>query len=150
MRATPQSSQAIPAYLAGVVLASSVAAIAVFGGSGLWPSPLAITLPAMVFGSGVVPFVGALPFVFLGVLIATLVSLSAAYFLVSWQYGVTFQGLRYTLLAVGANIAFAGVCTWLCLRALGKRRTFVWRYSATLMPCVWLAYCAFPYLGEPI
>jgi hypothetical protein len=117
----------------------------------------------MAYGSPAVLVAGATPFLVVGIplisvrstvvwptvmFVAVLVVGSAVYFVEAWANGVRFQGMGYTLLAAIANGALGALCVWLCLRALRGKAKYMRRYCATFVPCSWLAYCAFPWLGE--
>jgi hypothetical protein len=137
-----------------------------------WPVPLGTVLPAWTLGQALlgnmdaglrlVPFIAAIPFLIVALPLLTpkpsvswptttlcigLVVGSIAYFAKSWSQGIEHQGLGYTEFVALLNLAFAGVCIWLSWRAIRSRGFWV-RYAAALVPCLWFAWCAFPWLGE--
>ena len=79
-------------------------------------------------------------------LVAVLV-LSVAYFVASWEYGTKYQGLLHTIVLSLFNTAFALTCLLLWRSNQGlPRKAKVEAYHGILF--CWLAWCAFPILGE--
>jgi hypothetical protein len=74
--------------------------------------------------------------------------LTVVYFVVSWKWGLQYQGLRFTHVVLVVNIA--------CISSIGLAFARSWKgassfkYSLFLhwILFAWLAWCAFPYLGE--
>jgi hypothetical protein len=169
----PSTRGAILAYLVAAVTVGAVAWIgAHFEGLVLWPAPLAMVIPAWLIGETLlgnidagpklIPLIGALPFTIVGIpllwpqsrvmwptviLCFTLAIASVVYFAVSWSQGLKYQGIAYTASVALANLSIAAACFWLTRR--GLRGTSYWhRYLAAVVPCLWLVWCAFPWLGE--
>jgi len=73
--------------------------------------------------------------------------LSVAYFVGSWKYGYQYQGREHTLAICAINSAWI-VILWAMLYRSSKTISF----SANLLfhgaLFAWLAWYAFPYLGE--
>lgn len=83
------------------------------------------------------------------VLAVVLVALSMIFLVVSWPYGLKYQGLSHTTIMLGYNvIAWAGLgfLAWKNVRApsFSSNLGFHWLLFA------WLAWVAFPWLGELI
>jgi len=163
------------AYVAGALavgVAAWVGVHAVNGSNILSPGPLLTILPAWIIGENlfgsidagpkVIPILGALLFLVVGiplfttrsravwpanVFTALLVAASIAFFIVSWSYGARYQGTTFTAILMAINLAFAAASAFLGLRA-SRLRTYRSRYIATLVPCVWSVWYAFPWLGE--
>ena len=82
------------------------------------------------------------------VLLIILILLSAAYFVVSWKWGLQYQGAKFTHVVCGVN------ALWIVFLALGFARAWrkppSFRHSLFLhwMLFAWLAWYAFPYMGE--
>lgn len=110
---------------------------------------LAVLVPTLLFfawNPGLFRGQALLPkrsIVFLGVLTA----FSGVYFVGSWRYGMQYQGSHFTYVVCFINIA--------CLLLLWG--AFIWRlgrssFAANLllhwMLFAWLAWYAFPYMGE--
>jgi hypothetical protein len=76
-----------------------------------------------------------------------LVVLSLAYFFASWHYGITYQGQPHTIIIFIFNVFF-----WFALLALTRtnrlRPSFRSAMAFHTVLFVWLAWVAFPYLGE--
>ncbi len=82
------------------------------------------------------------------VLLVVAILLSVAYFVTSWEWGLHYEGSRFTHVVCALNAA------WVALLALAFARswkeTSSFRYSLFVhwMLFAWLAWYAFPYLGE--
>ena len=133
----------------------------------LWPSPLLILLPAMLLG-GLHSWkvVIALPTLFFFIwqtglfdgqakipkrsywLFAVAAVLSIMYFVSSWKWGLEYQGVNFTHSVCVINIvwvAFLGLTL-----AMNRRRAPSYGFNLFLhwVLFAWLAWYAFPYLGE--
>lgn len=163
------------AYLAGavVIAASAWLGLEFWNGVNVWsPAPMLMIVPAWLIGQAVlgdidvgprlVPLLGAIVFLVLAMPIVSvrsrvvwpvavvsgvLVAGSIVHFIVSWSYGLKYQGLSYTISVLVINLAFAAGSVALALRAKWTRAYWT-RYSATLVTCLWFVWCAFPWLGE--
>lgn len=124
------------------------------------PMPLYLVILAWVLSYGfllVMPAIYLIEFNFLrkkqncgkGVLVAAFVFFvfSIFYFLVSWEYGVKYQGETHTKIVAALNLmGFIGL---LVVAYLGvKKNSKILQYSANLYLFLLLSWCAFPYLGE--
>ena len=81
------------------------------------------------------------------VLLTTLSVLSMAYFVGSWANGIEYQGRTYTIVICGANFLWIAALWAIlyCSARLSSFRANLFFHSALF---AWLAWCAFPYLGE--
>lgn len=79
-------------------------------------------------------------------LVATV--LSVAYFIASWKWGVQYQGARHTQIVCAINAAWAGVLGLAFARGWKGAPSFGYSLFAHWMLFAWLAWYAFPYLGE--
>jgi hypothetical protein len=81
------------------------------------------------------------------VALLVLVLLSVAWFWQGWSYGIQYQGLSHTLYVAVCNAIFVGAAS--VLLVLNKRTP---RFAVNLafhgIVFSWLAWCAFPWLGE--
>lgn len=113
------------------------------------PPKLAILVPALLFFAWN-------PGLFRGtlqvpkrswVLLTILTALSAVYFPFSWRYGNEYQGHKYTDIICAINVGWIAVL-WAVLLRASRLRSFGSNllFHATLF--AWLAWYAFPYLGE--
>ena len=137
-----------------------------------WPYPVTLVISAWMIGqtllgnidagTKLIPLLGALPFLLVAIPVlrpkskavwpaaaftGLVIAGSVIYFAFSWNYGVKRQGLTATLVLAVINAVLAYVSVFLCVRA-SKTRMFWHRYLATFIPCLWFAWCAFPWLGE--
>jgi hypothetical protein len=81
------------------------------------------------------------------VLLSILTVLSVLHFVAGWGYGIMFQGREFTRMICGANLIWlallwAGLYRWL------RRPSFIGNLLFHWMVFAWLAWCAFPNLGE--
>jgi hypothetical protein len=79
-------------------------------------------------------------------LIATL--LSVPWFVAGWKFGLQFQGRRYTYSVLAINIAWLGGLWALIARSRKAEPSFRTNLFLHWMLFAWLAWYAFPYLGE--
>ena len=96
--------------------------------------------PQLFRGEGVVPRRSV-------VLLGVLTLLTVPYFVVSWEYGVEYQGLRHTVAVAVAN-AFVLAGAWVLLYRARRGATFMRSLVLHAVIFGWLAWCAFPSLGE--
>ena len=81
-------------------------------------------------------------------LLWTAIALSVAYFIASWNWGIQYQGVRYVHAVCAINVAWASF--------LGIMFVFVWTRPTSFrvnlfvhwILFAWLAWYAFPLLGE--
>jgi hypothetical protein len=129
----------------------------------LSPMPLAPVLPAFLEVPG--PVVGSIPaivFWSLGwslfkhrermgfgplIFYAVLAALNVVMLIASWGYGLRYEGPVHT--AVVATMSVVLSSCGLGLSAWARRRpSFARHFAAHWVLALWLAWCAFPYLGE--
>jgi hypothetical protein len=81
------------------------------------------------------------------VMLGVFAALSVAWFVGGWSYGVQYQGLSHTSWVASSNAVL--LTTALALLLLNRRAP---RFGLNLafhsVTFVWLAWCAFPWLGE--
>jgi hypothetical protein len=73
--------------------------------------------------------------------------LTAAHFVLGWDYGIEYQGKVYVITLLVLNIA-ALIATWAALWRARRRRTFQTTLTAHALVVAWLVWIAFPWLGE--
>ena len=74
--------------------------------------------------------------------------LSIADFVTSWNSGLHYQGPRYTHVVCAVNVVWAVFLAFCFLRAWKNPSTFKSSLFLHWMLFAWLAWYAFPYLGE--
>jgi hypothetical protein len=81
------------------------------------------------------------------VLLTILTVLSIAYFVSSWANGIEYQGRTYTIVICVANFLWLAALWVILYRSarLSSFRASLFFHSALF---AWLAWYAFPYLGE--
>jgi hypothetical protein len=84
------------------------------------------------------------------VLVAIGVAVGVVDLIGSWSYGVRWQGLEYTLLVSAKSGACLAMLCILFFRSWKGEPSFVWNLALHWVFFAWLAWFAFPYLGEPI
>ena len=82
------------------------------------------------------------------ILLAFAILLSALYFIFSWKWGLQYEGSHYTRSVLVVNIALTCVLSFLFFKARRSRPTFKFNLFAHWMLFAWLAWYAFPTLGE--
>jgi hypothetical protein len=116
--------------------------------SGLWK--VAVIVPSLLFfgwNTGLLRGDAAVPKRSYRLLLVLLL-LSVGYFVASWQYGLEYQGLAHTRAVCGINVAWAIALvagfswSWRVRPSFGLNLFLHWLLFA------WLAWYAFPYLGE--
>ena len=127
----------------------------------LSPMPMLVVIPAFVLhvGAMFVPvafFFAWNPSLFHGQetmpkrtywLLGTTILLNVAWFAAAWKWGVQFEGIRYVSTVGIANAVWAALLLAL-FAALKKGGFFHKNLFLHWMLFVWLAWYAFPYLGE--
>jgi len=83
-------------------------------------------------------------------LVAVGVALGVAYLVDAWSLGVEYQGLKYTRLVCAENAGWIAILCVLCFRSWRDEPSFVTNLALHWVFFAWLAWYAFPYLGEPI
>ena len=74
--------------------------------------------------------------------------LSIADFVTSWNWGLHYQGPKYTHVVCAVNVAWAVFLSFSFVRAWKNSPTFKSSLFLHWMLFAWLAWYAFPYLGE--
>jgi hypothetical protein len=81
-------------------------------------------------------------------LLAVVTVLSGVYFVASWKLGLKYQGIHHTSVVCIVNIAWAGFLGLAFARSWRGAPSFKFSLFLHWMLFVWLAWYAFPYLGE--
>jgi hypothetical protein len=82
------------------------------------------------------------------VLLIVLILLSIADFIAGWNWGLQYQGPQYTHAVCAINVAWAVFLLLAFARSWKKPPSFVYSLFLHWMLFAWLAWYAFPYLGE--
>jgi len=82
-----------------------------------------------------------------GVLLSTLTVLSIAYFVGSWRDGNHYQGHEFTAIICVVNIVWI-VILWVILYRSSRLASFAANLLFNAALVAWVAWYAFPYLGE--
>jgi hypothetical protein len=81
-------------------------------------------------------------------LLAIVTVLSMVYFIAGWKLGLEYQGAEHTRFMCIVNVAWAAVLMFAFGRAWKKGCSFRTSLFLHWMLFAWLAWYAFPYLGE--
>jgi len=100
-------------------------------------------IPGLFFGDGKIP---SRTYALLG--IATV--LSIVWFAQGWQHGLNDNGVEYTLTLCGVNIAVVLVLAIGFFKSLKEEPSFTTSLILHWFLFAWLAWYAFPWLGEMI
>jgi len=73
--------------------------------------------------------------------------LSIVFLATSWEYGLKYQGKIHTLAMYGCNLLFWVMMIFLYL-INRKKQKFIFNFFFHLVSFIWLAWVAFPWLGE--
>jgi hypothetical protein len=129
----------------------------------LSPLPALTALPAMfglAFGAMAVPsllFFAWNPGLFRGDakvpkrsywLLGTAIILSPIWFVIGWKWGLQYQGVRYTYVVCAGNIVWAVFLGVLFAGFRNREASFKTNLLLHWALFAWLAWYAFPYLGE--
>jgi hypothetical protein len=82
------------------------------------------------------------------VLFSTAIVLSVAYFITSWKWGMRYQGIRYVHAVCAINLMCTGFMGFAFALSLKRSSSFVLNLFLHWILFAWLAWYAFPYLGE--
>ena len=82
------------------------------------------------------------------VLVAIITVLSITYFISGWRRGLQYQGAGYTRAVLIVNVGWAAVLVFAFVRTWKKGASFGISLFVHWMLFAWLAWYAFPYLGE--
>ena len=81
------------------------------------------------------------------VLLTILSALSVVYFMGSWRYGNQYQGREYTVAICAVNVVWL-IILWAILYRSSRLPSFTANLLFHAVLFSWLAWYAFPYLGE--
>ena len=82
------------------------------------------------------------------VLLAIVTVLSIIYFISGWRLGLRYQGFEYTLTVLIVNVGWAAALVFAFVRTWQNGASFRTSLFVHWMLFAWLAWYAFPYLGE--
>jgi hypothetical protein len=82
------------------------------------------------------------------VLFSTAIVLSVAYFITSWKWGMRYQGIRYVHAVCAINLVWTGFMGFAFALSWKRSSSFVLNLFLHWILFAWLAWYAFPYLGE--
>ncbi len=82
------------------------------------------------------------------VLLAIATVLSVFYFVASWNWGLHYQGPRYAHVVCAVNVVWVGFLTFAFARSWNAPPSFRFNLFLHWVLFAWLAWDAFPYLGE--
>lgn len=112
----------------------------------VWPAALVPVVLFFSWNPGVVHGQARVPIRSL-VLLAILTVLSAVLFIGDWQFGVQYQGLRFTVAVLAINIGWL-IVLWMTMVCGYRNPRFMTNLLAHWLLFAWLGWYAFPYLGE--
>jgi hypothetical protein len=81
-------------------------------------------------------------------LLVVVVTLDAMWFVGGWRYGLQYQGPLYTRAVCALNVLWIALLGLMCVRSLRKEPSFKANLAFHWVFFAWLAWYAFPYLGE--
>lgn len=111
---------------------------------------VAVTVPSLVFfawNPGLFRGESKVPKRSVG-LLATAALLDVVWFVEDWNYGLLYQGAKYTYLVCGINIAWVAVLGAMFAHCWKSKSSFKFNLVLHWLLFAWLAWYAFPYLGE--
>ena len=82
------------------------------------------------------------------VLLAILTVLSFVYFISGWRLGLQYQGVEYTRTVLIVNLGWVAALVFAFVRTCRNGASFRTSLFVHWMLFAWLAWYAFPYLGE--
>jgi len=82
------------------------------------------------------------------VLLIVLILLSIVDFVAGWNWGLQYQGAHYTHVVCAVNVAWAAFLLLAFARTRKRSSSFAYSLFLHWMLFAWLAWYAFPYLGE--
>jgi hypothetical protein len=98
-------------------------------------------LPGLFFGDGKIPQRTY-------ALLAVAAVLSVVWFAGAWQWGIAYNGVVYTFTLGAVNIAVVSFLAVAFFRNWQKEPSFTTSLVLHWLLFAWLAWCAFPWLGE--
>jgi hypothetical protein len=133
----------------------------------LCPLPLLTIIPAFLLSSWQLPYLATgvpvllfflwRPAFFRGapeiprrsyVLLGIVIVLSIVYFISGWRFGLEYEGGKYTRAVLIVNVGWAAVLVFAFVRTWKKGAAFGTSLFVHWLLFAWLAWYAFPYLGE--
>lgn len=81
-------------------------------------------------------------------LLGTAILLSVVWFFVGWKDGLHYQGFRYVIAVAIANVVWIGILIAMFARYRRREPSFMASLAFHSILFAWLAWYAFPYLGE--
>lgn len=82
------------------------------------------------------------------ILLLAVILLDVADFVTSWNWGLQYQGAHFTHVVCAVNVAWAAFLVLAFARTWKKPSSFAYSLFLHWMLFAWLAWYAFPYLGE--
>jgi hypothetical protein len=76
------------------------------------------------------------------------VGLTPIWFVLGWKFGLQYQGPKYTYAVCAINGVWILALATLFVICQMRRATFAWNVMLHWLVLLWLAWFAFPYLGE--
>ena len=118
--------------------------------SGLHLEKAAVAVPMLLFFvwcPGLFRGQAKIPARSYGLFIVATIS-TIVYFVVSWKWGLQYQGSRFTHVVGMANIVCLAILGFAFSRSWRRASSFGYSLFVHWILFAWLAWCAFPYLGE--
>jgi len=131
--------------------------------SEIYPLPVVVAIPALLglrYAAVAIPMLLFFlwnPALFRGevkvphrsyILLVTTTVLSIPWFVLGWKYGLEFQGSRYNYSVLAINIGWLAILWTMAARSRKKEPSFQASLFLHWALFAWLAWYAFPYLGE--
>ncbi|MGA7841780.1 MAG: hypothetical protein WCA34_12720, partial [Candidatus Acidiferrales bacterium] len=82
------------------------------------------------------------------ILLPAVILLDVADFVTNWNWGLQYQGAHFTHVVCAVNVAWAAFLVLAFARTWKKPSSFAYSLFLHWMLFAWLAWYAFPYLGE--
>jgi hypothetical protein len=112
----------------------------------VWPAALVPPVLFFPWNPGLVQGQAKVPMRSLA-LLALLTVLTVLWFVGDWQFGLRYQGLRFTRAVCGINIGWL-IVLWVAMVRGHRKPQFITNLLAHWLMFAWLGWYAFPYLGE--
>ena len=140
-------SGGVPAFVRPMPALTFIPALLLSGRGLSWLAVLIPTIFFLVWNPGLLHGKGRLP-VRSVVLFGLATILSLVDFVESWQYGVKYQGIRYTYAVCAANMFWVVLLTVVFFLVRRAAPSFRNNLLANWLLFAWLAWYAFPTMGE--
>src|SRR5260370_29293704 len=111
---------------------------------------LAIAIPSLLFfawNPGLLTGIDRIPKRTYALLVVA-VTLDPMWFVGGWRYGLQYQGPLYTRVVCALNVVWIALLGLMCVRYWRKEPSFKANLAFHWVLFAWLAWYAFPYLGE--